>query len=428
MNDYFAGIVGYEDVKRELNIIRDMIVNQDIYEKMGATMIKGLLLHGKPGVGKTSMAECLIKSTGRKCYTCRKKSSDGSFVEEIVRIFKEAGNNAPSIVLLDDIDKFSDKDTDCQDAEEFVAVQSCLDEMTDDVFVIATANKARQLPDSLLRPGRLGKLIRIRNPRNDETAKILEFYLDKANTSKNLDPVSIARMLQGESCAILEDVIRTAAVKAAFDRQDCIEMNNIVDACLDLVFEAAEFKKPYSEDTLRRAAYHEGGHAVVAEILDPGSVNIVSIRPTDGDTLGLVRYFRRESEEITFEYYENMLKTSLAGKAATEIVYGEPDLGANNDLMNAFERARMISDCNCSYSFHNWIPTDNESHDAYTAENRNREMVMIIERNYMDVKRLLINNRKLLDTIAEELMEKITLIHADVQRIMKASRREENVA
>ena len=196
-------------------------------------------------------------------------------------------------------------------------------------------------------------------------------------------------------------------------------MENIVDACLDLVFEASEFKKLYSEDTLRRAAYHEGGHAVVSEllVLDPGSVNIVSIRPTDGDTLGFVRYCRMEDEEITFDYYENMIKTSLAGKAATEIVYGEPDLGANNDLHNAFSKAREIADNLCSYGFQNWIE---DSETSFVGENRNRTIAMIMERNYMDVKKILITNRKLLDTIVEELMEKTTLIHADVQRIMKA--------
>ena len=115
-----------------------------------------------------------------------------------------------------------------------------------------------------------------------------------------------------------------------------------------------------------------------------------------------------------------MIKTSLAGKAATEIVYGEPDLGANNDLHNAFSRAREIADNFCSYGFQNWIE---DPETTFVGENRNRTIAMIMERNYMDVKKILITNRKLLDKIAEELMEKTTLIHADVQRIMKASSR-----
>ena len=415
MSDFMKEIIGYEDIKSELGIIKDMLVNPDIYNDMGASMMKGLLLHGSPGTGKTTMANCLIKASGWKSYVCRKKSSDGSFVEEIVKVFEEAKKNTPSIVFLDDLDKFSDSDS--EEAEEFVTVQTCIDETVGkDVFVLATANKPRRLPDSLLRPGRLGKLIRVRNPRKDETVEIIRFYLDKAKVSKDLDTNSIAMMLQGESCAILEDVIRTAAVKAAFSRQDYITMNNIVDACLDLVFEATGLKKQYSEDTLRRTAYHEGGHAIVSELLDPGSVSIVSIRPTNSSTLGFVRYCRKENEEMDFEYFENMLKTSLAGKAATEIVYGEPDIGANRDLHNAYDSAEKIADNFCSYGFQNWIQ---DKDTAFSAENRNRTMAMIMERNYMEVKRLLARNRDLLDRIAEELLEKTTLVHADVERIMK---------
>lgn len=419
MCDFMEKIIGYEDVKSELSIIKDMLVNPDVYDNMGASMMKGLLLHGRPGTGKTTMANCLIKASGWKSYVCRKKSPDGSFVEEIVKVFEEAKKNTPSIVFLDDLDKFSDSDS--EEAEEFVTVQTCIDETAGkDVFVLATANKLRRLPDSLLRPGRLGKLIKVRNPREDETVEIIRFYLDKAKVSKDLDMNSIAMMLQGESCAILEDVIRTAAVKAAFSRQDCITMNNIVDACLDLVFEASGLKKQYSDDTLRRTAYHEGGHAIVSELLDPGSVSIVSIRPTNSSTLGFVRYCRKEDEEIVFEYLENMLKTSLAGKAATEIVYGEPDIGANRDLHNAFDCAEKIADDFCSFGFQNWIQ-DNDT--AVSAENRNRAMAMIMERNYMEVKRILARNRDLLDRIAEELFEKTTLVHADVERIMNDCQR-----
>lgn len=416
MGDMFSNIVGYEDVKKELRIISDMMNNPEVYRKMGASMEKGLILHGRPGTGKTTMARSLIDSTDRKCFTCRKKASDGEFVEKIVQTFEEAKKNAPSIVFLDDLDKFSDKSEECEAPEEFVTVQTCMDELTGhDVFVIATANNPRRLPDSLLRPGRLGKNIRVRLPRKAETAEIIKFYLDKANTSNDLDHVSIAMMLEEESCAVLEDVIRVSAVKSAYNRQDCITMDNIVDACLDLVFQAPEFDKPYSEDTLRRTAYHEAGHALVSELLDPGSISIATIRPSGSNTLGFVRYSRKSKEEVTFDYRINMLKTSLAGKAATEIVYGEPDVGVNGDLHNAFDNANHLVDNFSAYGFHNWLQ---DADSAYASENRNRTMAMIMDENYMAVKKLIIENRQKLDRIAEELMKKTTLIHADIQGIM----------
>ena len=92
MKDFFKEIIGYEDVKRELRIIVEMLNNPDIYEKMGASKEKGLLLFSKPGTGKTTMAECIVKATKRKCFTCRKKSSDGSFIDSIVKTFEEANS------------------------------------------------------------------------------------------------------------------------------------------------------------------------------------------------------------------------------------------------------------------------------------------------------------------------------------------------
>ncbi len=419
MKDPFEKIVGYEDIKKELRIVSDMMNHPDIYQKMGASMEKGLLLYGRPGTGKTTMANCLINSTKRRCFTCRKKSTDGEFVNRIVQTFEEAKKNAPSIIFLDDVDKFTDKPEEYESPEEFVAIQTCMDELADcDVFVIATANNYKRLPDSLLRPGRLGNGIKVRIPRKDETAEIIKFYLNQANTSKDLDPVSIAMMLEDESCAVLSDVIRASAVKAAFNRQKYITMDNIVDACLDLVFNSTEFKQPYTEETIRRTAYHEAGHTLAAELLDPGSVSIASVRPSGGSSLGFVRYSRKNQEEITFDYHVNMLKTSLAGKAATEIVFGESDTGANSDLHHAFDMAEDVVDNYCSYGFHNWIQ-DRDSDGA--SENRNRAMAIIMETYYMDVKKLLIQNRQKLDLIAAELMKKTTLIHEDIRNIMRTA-------
>ncbi len=417
MKDPFERIIGYEDVKKQLKIISDMMNNPEEYKKMGASMVNGVLLYGDPGTGKTTMAKCLIDSTERKCFTCRKKSTDGEFVEKIVQTFEEAKENAPAIVFLDDVDKFTDKPEEYESPEELVAIQTCMDELEgSDVFVIATANNFERLPDSLLRPGRLGEGIWVRTPIKEEREQIIKFYLEKTNASKDLDPVSIAMMLEDETCAILEDVIRAAAVKAAYNRQNCVSMENIVDACLDLVFHAGFMDRPYSEATIRMAAYHEAGHALAAELLDPGSVSIASVRPTSGTNIGFVRYCRKARVENTIDDHVNMIKTSLAGKAATEIVYGESDTGANSDLHHAFDLAEDLVDNYCSYGFHNWIQDrDSES----SAENRNRTMAILMETYYMDVKKLLIQNRQMLDRIASELMARTTLIHEDIRKIMK---------
>ena len=418
MKDFFEEIVGYEDIKKELRIISDMLNNADVYKKLGARINEGLILSGKPGTGKTTMANCLISSTKRSVYICRKKSTDGEFVKTINGVFQSAKENAPSIVLLDDLDKFSDKEKDC-DAEEFVAVQSCMDEIKGmDVFVIATVNNIRKIPDSLQRSGRLGKRIHVRMPKAGEAAKIVKHYLDKTESCDDLDEVSIARMLQGESCASLENVINCASMKAAFNRQDKVTMQNIIDSCLDIIFDAPESNEKLPDEIKRRIAYHEAGHAVAAEILNPGSVSIISLRRNDSHTYGFVTYLRDEEQEtFSSDYNENVIKTSLAGKAATELVFGEADMGANSDIHNAFDKAERLVDYRCMYGFDSWIHDDNTS---FAAENRNRAMAMIMEKNYLEVKKLLVENRELLDRIADELIKKTTLTYSDVQNICSA--------
>lgn len=415
MKDHFEEIIGYEDIKKELRIISDMLNNPDIYRNLGAEIKDGLMLIGRAGTGKTTMANCLIRSTNRKPYIIRKKGSDGEFIEEIIEIFEKAKANAPSIVLLDDFDKFSDQE-DTNDSEEFVAVQACMDETSiADVYVIATVNKGYKIPDSLMRAGRFGHRLKIRIPEKDESVEIIKHYLKKVGISDGMDEKSIARILDGESCAALESVINNAAVKAAFKRQDKVTMKDIVDSSLDLIFDAPESCDQLSDETKRRIAYHEAGHALAAEILDPGSVNIISIRKTDDGDYGFVRYSRsKEKCDTSAEYNENNIKTSLAGKAATELVFGEADVGVNADIHNAFSNAKWLVDNVCMHGFHNWIEDD---HDVVSAENRNRSMVMILERNYLEVKKILVEHRDLLDRIAENLMQKTTLIYSDIQEL-----------
>ena len=415
MKDYFEEIVGYDDIKKELRIISDMLNNGDVYKKLGASINEGLILSGKPGTGKTTMANCLVRSTGRSVYVCRKKSTDGEFVKTINGVFQSAKENMPSNVLLDDLDKFSDKDEDC-DAEEFVAVQSCMDEIKGmDIFVIATVNNIRKIPGSLQRAGRLGKRIQVRLPKIGEAAKIIEHYLEKADICDDLDEVSIARMLNGESCATLENVINSAGMKAAFNRQDKVTMQNIIDACLDVIFEAPESYEDLSEEFKRRVAYHEAGHAVASEVLDPDSVSIISIRKTEDGKYGFVRYLRSEEKKDFYsDYNENIIKTSLAGKAATELVFGDADMGTNGDLHHAFNKAEELVDRRCMYGFSNWI---HDQDSSFSAENRNRVMAMVLEKNFLEVKRILAENRELLDRIADELIQKTTLTYSDFQSI-----------
>ena len=151
-------------------------------------MPKALLLHGEPGLGKTLMAKTLIQESERKCFSCKKDRADGAFVDKIRETFENAINNQPSIVFLDDMDKFAqDNLREDNNKEEFVIIQSCFEDLKGkDVFVVATANDILNIPYSLLREGRFGKQMKIEIPNKQLATAIFILVFDNKNLIINI--------------------------------------------------------------------------------------------------------------------------------------------------------------------------------------------------------------------------------------------------
>lgn len=351
----FDKIIGYKDVKAELFRLCDVIKNADKYKALGVAPIGGLLLDGDPGVGKTLMANCFIKESGRKSFVCRKNKPDGEFVNEIKNVFTEAAGNAPSIILLDDMDKFANEDDYHRNAEEYVTVQSCIDEIKGkDVFVLATTNGTDNLPRSLLRAGRFDYVISVDAPEGKDAVEIVKYYLSQKKAVAEIDAEEIARLLNGKSCAVLETVINTAGQYAGYENKEMIGVDDIIRACLRVIYNAPESTAPHNPVILERTSYHEAGHTVVAEILEPNSVDLVSVRKNTGAVGGFTSYHNPDDYWISKTHMENRVIAILAGKAATEIVYGDVDTGANNDLHRAFDLVQRFADNYCSYGFGYW--------------------------------------------------------------------------
>ena len=145
----FENVIGYEKEKGQLYRLCDMVKSPEKYAALGVRLPRGVLLHGDPGVGKTLMATALLEAMGRKSYILRKDESNEKFVETIRKVFAEAKENAPSVILLDDLDKFP-SDSDSHNPEELIAVQTGIDAVRGaDVFIVATANDEDELPRAL---------------------------------------------------------------------------------------------------------------------------------------------------------------------------------------------------------------------------------------------------------------------------------------
>lgn len=415
----FNEVIGYEDVKIELERIIDMMKNPKNYSDLGVTTTKGLLLHGEPGVGKTLLSKCFIKASKRPVFTIRKDLPDGDFIKFIKNSFEEAKLKEPSIVFLDDMDKFANGDRDHRNAEEFVTIQSCIDGCKDyEVFVIATTNDLDAVPDSLLRVGRFDKTIVVENPTGEDAAKIIKHYLQGKKCSKDVDYKQIAKLLDGRSCAALETVINEAGVYAGYEKRKEISMDDLVRSIMRIVYKSPEKINPKSsKEVLDQIAYHEAGHALVGEILEPGSVNLVTIKEHDGNIGGFTSYTNNDDYFANKKYMENRVMSLLAGKAANEIVFGTTDVGSYYDLTQAFHVVKRFVLEYCEYGFNTYSDFSHRGFEELK-DNETRLISYEIERYYQETRKILIQNRDKLDKLAKLLLKNKTLIESQVQAVL----------
>lgn len=415
----FENVIGYEKEKEELMQICDMAKNPQKYAALGVRLPRGILLHGVPGVGKTLMAGELIKEMDRKVYTIRKDRADDEFVKHISEVFAEAKQNAPSVVFLDDMDKFSESDS--RNAEEYVAVQSGIDEVKSaDVFVVATANDIYDLPDSLRRAGRFDRIMCIEAPNRREAVEIVRHYLKGKKVSKNVTPELVARLMDGNSCAALESVLNEAGIYAGYENSLEIRRDHVIRAVLREIFEAEETVNEMSAVEKQEVAYHEAGHVAVAMLFNSGSVGLVSIRPSKSDARGVVQILQDEDYFGSYEKMRQRVLALLAGRAAVELKFGRVDVGATSDLVRATSIVqRFVSDYGVSgFKFLSFgarhVAMSGRKVDEYVDESN-----AMLARMYEEVKGIVRANWEFVECIAKGLIERETLIYEDLDNIRR---------
>lgn len=415
----FDKVIGYEHIKDELLQVCDMIRNREVYEKLGAKLPRGILLQGDPGLGKTLMANCFMEECCLTPYIIRRTKGKEDFVTHITEIFREAKENAPAVILLDDLDKFANEDENHQNAEEYVAVQSGIDEVKGyDVLVIATANETKNMPDSLLRAGRFDRLYRVNYPTEGDAFALLKHFLSDKPVSSKINTEDLSKMMASVSCAELESLLNSAAILAASKRKESIEMEDMVEPILQAEYGLAPINhnEQFAEQT-KKVALHEAGHLVIAEVLDPGCIGLVSVRVNNFE--GEVQGFVRRCKSNTNRRKEILI--TLAGKVATELYYSETCAsGCSGDLRRAkkviYEGITESGTCGVGFL------CDAPRYGATESLHAQREATVYaeMERYMFKVRDILLKNRAFLEKAAEALAEKETLLYSDIRKIRES--------
>lgn len=410
----FNRVIGYDSIKTELEQICDMIKNPIPYESLGAKLPKGILLYGAPGLGKSLMAECFIEESNLPAFTVRRGNDSIDCVSDIMTAFEEAAENTPSVVLLDDMDKYANEDSHHRDAEEYVAVQSGIDGVKDkEVLVLATVNDLDKLPHSLTRSGRFDRKIEFDRPTGEESRSIISYYLSDKPVADDVDMEDLTRMISYSSCAELESILNDAAIRAAFSRKNSIHMEDILETVLCKSYNAPTDDNSYNSEEKRIAAVHEAGHVVVSELLAPGSVGFATIRGSGSRGGGFIHSCMDMPSE-------SRILVGLAGKSAVELLFGTSVAsGSESDIKQAVNiiRRKISKRADCGFGLLD-VSYGMGSHMSENLNSRSEAIVYSeLERFSRTANELLIKNRGFLDAIIQALLEKKTLLYSDIQEI-----------
>lgn len=347
----FDDVGGLKRTKDELTEALDFLIQREQIEKFGIRPIKGLLLSGPPGTGKTLMARAAAHYTDSVFVS----TSGSEFVEMYVGVgaqrirdlFREAREQAKklskssAIVFIDEIDVIGGKREGNQHREYDQTLNQLLTEMDgiptmDDiqVLVVAATNRPDMLDKALTRPGRFDRHIVVDLPDKSARKHILNLHLSNKPLSDSVDIERIAQETFGFSGAQLESVANEAAIYALREKSQLITYSHLA-AAVDKVMLGEKTDREATKEERERVAVHELGHAIVSELVRPGSVSQVALSPR-GKALGYVRQNPVDDQYLyTKEEIEAQIMIALAGAAAEEMVYGNRSTGSRNDFDQA---------------------------------------------------------------------------------------------
>ena len=447
----FKDVAGLEGAKEEVQEIVDFLKNPKKYTALGGKIPKGALLIGAPGTGKTLLAKAVAGEAKVPFYSL----SGSDFVEMFVGVgasrvrdlFKQAKEKSPSIVFIDEIDAIGrargkSNFTGSNDERENTLNQ-LLTEMdgfgtNTNVIVIAATNRADVLDKALMRAGRFDRQIYVDLPDIRERKKIFEVHLRPLKKADSVDIDFLSKQTPGFSGADIANVCNEAALIAARKNKKSVGKQDFLDAVDRIVGGLEKKNKIITEDEKRAVAYHEAGHATVSWMLEHASPLVkVTIVPR-GRSLGAAWYLPEERLIVRPEQMLDEMCAALGGRAAEKVIFNKISTGALSDLEKVTKQARaMVTVYGLNDKVGNLTYYDSSSGNEYgftkpyseqTAETIDREISLIIEKQYNRALKILRKNKKKLIQLAELLLKKEVIFKDNLEEIFgkRPFKKEEN--
>ncbi len=446
----FADVAGIEEAKVELEEVVDFLKNAEKYTRLGAKIPKGALLVGPPGTGKTLLAKAIAGEAGVPFFSI----SGSEFIEMFVGVgaarvrdlFEQAKKQAPCIVFIDELDAlgksrasgggfYGGNDEREQTLNQLLTEMDGFDANTG-VIIIAATNRPEVLDAALRRPGRFDRQVVVDRPDKIGREAILRVHARNVKLDADADLAVIGTRTPGFAGADLANLVNEAALLAARRNSDTVKMADFNEAIERVVAGLEKRSRVLNETEKKTVAYHEVGHAIIGALMPgAGKVEKISIVPRGVGALG---YTIQMPEEDRFLMVEDEIRgriaTLLGGRSAEETVFGKVSTGASDDIQKVTELAeRFVTVYGMSdklgpvafekvqQQFIEGYGNPRRSISPKVAEEIDREVKMIVDNAHHVALRILEENRELLETTAQELLQREVLEGKELREKLEAA-------
>ena len=442
----FNDVAGEDEAKESLQEIVDFLHNPKKYEEIGAKMPKGVLLVGPPGTGKTLLARAVAGEAGVPFFSIAGSEFVEMFVgmgaSKVRDLFKQAGEKAPCIVFIDEIDTIGKKRDGGSNLggndEREQTLNQLLTEMdgfdaTKGVVILAATNRPESLDPALTRPGRFDRRVPVELPDLKGRESILRLHAKKVKLGPDCDFSVVARMTPGASGAELANIVNEAALCAVRHHRKAVTQFDLQEAVDTILAGAQKKNKILNNKEKCIVSYHEVGHALVAALqTNSAPVQKITIVPRTSGALGFTMQVEDGDHTLmTKEEILNKIATLTGGRAAEELIFHSITTGASNDIEQATKLARaLVTRYGMTEDFDMVaLETVNNAYlggDAslacseQTAAQVDAKVMEIVQAEHRKAYQLLADNKRKLDEIAQYLYEKETISGEEFMRILNA--------